>query len=360
MPKQYNNGFVIVTNNFLKSETFRKLSASAFKCYVALRTFSDGYFKDVYPSQETISECSGLSIATVKRSLLELVDLGLVEKIEKNKRSISYRFIGELAQIDTGKESLTAQIDTNIAQNEPTLAQIDTQTSSNLATNNNSYQEFKQQQTKKNSCLLESKDSLIEEPPQPGDFEEPDKTSKITKATLEKWYGKRKLPIKAILEMQNLGLNVRVAHENIKEILAKDSGLIPIILMEFLYQKESGGNFENPGGWLKHKLNGAAKLGSDGLADFLKSDCNHGLKYYNRLLSKRTPTIDDLEERWAKEPPAKIIPRPSAEEYEKKIFGDSASTPKLKRNLETEFKDKIYKPDPNFDYEKDTKELSNV
>lgn len=72
---------IFVTTDFIRS----KLNERAFKVYLVLRTYAnerrdhdkDGL--DVWPSQQTIARDAGLSIATVKRAIADLTEIGLIE-----------------------------------------------------------------------------------------------------------------------------------------------------------------------------------------------------------------------------------------------------------------------------------------
>lgn len=100
------SAFVILHNELFEN-ILDQISGQAFKLYYILRTYSDGNYRHVWPSLDTLAQKMGVSVDSVGRYVKELVGLGLIE-VKKNRqfRNNIYHFKsgGQNSEVKSAKE----------------------------------------------------------------------------------------------------------------------------------------------------------------------------------------------------------------------------------------------------------------
>lgn len=93
--------FFAVLNDMIKQKEIAALSGNTVKVYLVIKSFTSWQDGRSFPEQTTIAEFTGLSLATVKRSIDELVERGHVVK-KKGRNGNLYTLREKVIMTDSG------------------------------------------------------------------------------------------------------------------------------------------------------------------------------------------------------------------------------------------------------------------
>ena len=95
--------------DIVRTGLLSKMDGSTLKVYVSVKAHSNHQSGEARPTQQTIARESGLSVATVKRSISQLEKFGLLQKNKTQRKNNSY-FLNEKIQVMSG-EDVHSEID---------------------------------------------------------------------------------------------------------------------------------------------------------------------------------------------------------------------------------------------------------
>ncbi len=89
--------------DIVRTGLLAEMDGSTLKVYVSVKAHSNHQSGESRPTQQTISRETGLSLATVKRSISQLEKFGLLQKNKTARKNNSY-FLNEKIQVLKNKE----------------------------------------------------------------------------------------------------------------------------------------------------------------------------------------------------------------------------------------------------------------
>lgn len=85
--------FFIIYKEFLENDKLKDINPTALKVYIYLGMYSNNETGECWHSVQTMADYFGMDKRTINRALENLIDIGLIERIQKGFKRVSNTFL---------------------------------------------------------------------------------------------------------------------------------------------------------------------------------------------------------------------------------------------------------------------------